>query len=497
VKRTLSIPKRRLLAALTLLLTLSGGTGCTVFGDYNVATEEPRRAFLSGNFDAAVKGYSEELDAVNDSLLYRLEAAMAAHVGKSYRESFQLFDVAYKRVVEYQDRALMDAANIAQQVGRIVVNEKTVPYTGEIFEQVLLQAYQAKNVYLSGERDGVITEALRCYDIIKKARRIYEEELRVTQERAEQEQQDAPFDAEDVRAKMRKAYAYQDKLKDPEDVYDLRYVRFLVAWLRDAVADRQADYNSALIDMKFVADRFGEVDFVRRDLARLTGLSGDPEGAQQLYQQYGLKPVPRDWGSVALFFEAGTAPKKRQFKMIFPTATGAAAFAMPIYEPTPNPVAGAVLHVGNQQAETLVMTDLEQVAYRYHNDRLPLMIARQIIRLALKIAVQEGGRAALQNNADGWAALAWTVSASVWNVVSEQADLRCWRTLPHTLQATRLYLPAGDYPLKVSLIGAGGGTLGTHELGTIRIAPGRHRMINARSLGRALHSDVPQEDYDG
>ncbi|MBL4846744.1 MAG: hypothetical protein JKY65_14575 [Planctomycetes bacterium] len=498
------ITRRRATGRLLLLLLLPLiSSGCTVFGDYNVATHEAREAFMAGHFDQAVAKYSEGLEVINDSLLYRLEAGMSAHVGQDYERSFQLFDRAYRRVVEYQDRALLNAANVGQQIGRILVNEKTAPYEGEVFEQILLQAYQAKNVFIKGDREGVVTEALRCMDIQDKARRLYEEELRTTEaEATKQTSSGEGFDAKEVDAEMRKAYSYpnQGELNTAEAVYDMRYVRYLIAFLRDAVATSEADYNSALIDMKFVADTFGAVPFVQRELARLTRLSGDREGAKIMREEAGLQPLPRGAGSVTLFLEAGTAPMKRQFKMIFPTYSGAAAFAMPIYEPTRNPIRTAILEVGGQQSEALCLTDLQEVAFRYHRDRLPLMIARQIIRLAAKIGLQEGGRAVIANTGSGVAsqagALAWTISASVWNVVSEQADLRCWRTLPRTLSVTRIYLPPGDYPARLILLNDQGAQVGVHELGEIRIATGRHRMINARTLGTTVHSDLSRESYD-
>lgn len=493
------LSRPHVLCSALLSLALIGSSGCTTFSDYNESTREPREAFLRGDFDAAVAGYREGMDAINDSLLYGLEAGMAAHVGRSYGQSFDLLDASYRKVVAYQDRALIEAADLTQKVGSVLVNDKTLPYTGEVFEQVLLQAYQAKNVYLAGKDENVITEAKRTYDLVDKGRKIYEQELRGSQKLADEKR--AAVDSGEIESKMREAYAYEGLLlDDPEDVYDLRYVRYLLAFLRDAVADRQADHNAALIDMKYVADRYPDVPFVRRELARLTRLSGDKPGADAMLQRWGMKPLARGVGSVALFLESGLAPRKREFKMIFPTATGAAAFAMPIYEPLKNPVTSAVLVIGGSEEQTLLLTNLEQVCYRYHNDRLPLMIARQIIRLAIKIGVQEGGRAAIANNVDGIGgaagALAFTIGASVWNVVSEQADLRCWRTLPQSLQATRIYLPPGDYPAHVELLGPGGSRVARHDLGTIRIAAGKHRMINARSLGRQLHVDIRREPYD-
>ena len=85
---------------------------------------------------------------------------------------------------------------------------------------------------------------------------------------------------------------------------------------------------------------------------------------------------------------------------------------------------------------------LESVAFRYFRDRMPLMIAKQIIRIAAKVGLQEGGHAIIKNQGKteknnevvAILALVWDVLSSIWNVVSEQADLRCWRNFPCPLK---------------------------------------------------------------
>ncbi len=482
---------------LVLALACLAGSGCTVFGDYNVATEDAQAHFRSGDFDLAVAEFSEHLDDANDSLLYHLEAGLAAHVGKGYPTSRRLLATAYQQVAEYQERALVSASDVAQTVGSILVNEKTIPYTGAVFEQLLLQTYQARNYYLEGRRDEVLPEVLRTYDIQDQARKIYEAELQATEQEATNRR--GELDVQAIDAEMREAYAYGEVPATPEDVYDPRYVRYLSAWLRDALADRRADYNAALVDLKRVAERFGDVPFVQRDLARLTAASGDARGAKQLLEQAGLEPLPAEAGSVALFFECGAAPFKEELKVIFPTYRGAAAFAMPIYERSPSRVAGARLIVGDEEADTVTLSSVTEMAFQYHRDRLPLMIAKQIIRIAAKVGVQEAGHSVIANQKGQYSELAawgWTISASIWNVLSEQADLRCWRTLPDRLCATRLYLPPGTYPAAVVLLDVDGRPLSKYELGSLVIAPGRHRMINARAIGTSLYCDVPAEPYD-
>ncbi|MCO5171683.1 MAG: hypothetical protein M9894_35720 [Planctomycetes bacterium] len=485
--------RRRLghLAAALLLAPLGGG--CTVFTDYNDETRDPRRAFERGDFAGALAGYRQGLDATNDSLLYHLEGGAAAHVGGLYPDSMRLFEVAYRKIEEYQQRAL--AGDAAQVAASILVNEKTISYTGAVFEQVLLQAYQARNYFLSGKRDGVIVEVLRCYDIVAKAREIYEQELSATQ--GEAARNNEGVDVAGVTATMRQTYDYGD-LSGAEDVYEINYVRYLNAFLREACATDSADFNAAWIDMKFVADRFGGEEFVRRDLARLARRSGAAEDAAAA--ERGLAPLPRDAGSVALFFECGMAPRKTEVKVYFPTYMGAAAIAMPKYEAVPNPAAAAMLVIGDQKVRTTTLSNVQSIAFRYQRDRLPLLIAKQVVRLAAKVAIQSGGAAVIRNNAgenaEAWAWL-YGIGMSIWNIASEQADLRAWRTLPQTMQVARVHLPEGQYPAKLVLLGPGGNPLNEVDLGVVSIKAGRHRMVNARSIGANLFADVPAEPYDG
>lgn len=488
----------------TALVSLS--SGCTVFSDYNASTEDARLAFEQGNFGAATAEYSEDLDASNDSLLYHVEAALAAEVGKGYDKSFKLLDGAYKIVRDYQERAIVSASDVAQTVGSFLVNEKTIPYTGAVFEQLMIQSYQARNLYLSGRKDQVLTEILRCYDIQTKARKIYEEELRTAEGQSEKDAQASGLKIADFDAEMRKAYDTNADLSEAGDVYDPAYIRYVNSFLRDATADRQSDYDDVLIDLKFVADRFGDRELIRRDMARASRLAGDPAGAKKW--EAGLPPLPKNAGSVCMLFESGMAPRKEEFKVTFmtPTGAGAASIAIPLYKGIPNSVKGATLIVGDQVSETLMLTNLESVAFRYFKDRLPLMIAKMVIRVAAKVGLTEAGTAVLDHQADTTdgetkvimqiLSFLWRIGSSIWNVVSEQADLRCWRTLPQTLSAARVYLPPGTYPARVIVRGAGGRELNTVDLGMITIAARKHRLVNARTLGSRLHWDLPEEPYD-
>jgi len=490
-------PSRLRLALLGLALC---GPGCTVFSDYGGATEDGREAFMRGDFAAALQEYEDGLDATNDALLYHFECGGVAHVGQRYEESFGYLDRAWEMVDAYQSQALAEEA--AQIVGSILVNEKTLSYTGHVFEQILMQGYNARNAFLDGDRDTARIEVRRSYLIQDRAKEIYRKELTAAEDEARAK--GTEVDVAGVQQELHEAYDYGD-LAAAEDVYNINYIRYLNAWIREVTAYDDADYNDAWLDLKYVASRFEDVQFIQRDLIRMAERLGARQRARAWRQKYGLDPLPEDYGSVALFFESGMAPALEEISVYFPTYKGVAKAAIPKYTPQPDPVSHALIELGDYSQPTTTLSNVDAIAFRYHQDRMPLIIAKMVIRLAVKIGVQSGGTAAIEQSTKGTKneglgqliALGFSAAASAWNVLSEQADLRCWRTLPKTLQATRLWVPAGDYPARLVLVGHGGSRVATYDLGTVRVQAGRHRMVNARSVGRRVFADVRREPYDG
>lgn len=495
VERRAAGARGRPWAALVLVCAVAPlGGGCTVFSDYNEQTEDALKDFQRGDFDAALAIYREDLNATNDSLLYHMEAGATAHYGKRYDESVRILDAAYDKIMQYVDNAKVTAGSVGQTAASFLVNEKTLSYDGKTFEHILVQGYQSRNRYMAGQRDLVATEIVRTRELQDEARLLFRAELEAAEDAKAEKAANTDIDQSGVAEKITEAYDYTD-LASPEEVYDVTWIRYLNGFLKEAIdpqsgtAGEQARAELAEISKLRPGDKV-----VARDLARLSGDSSADMKAK------GLEPIPARAGSVALFFESGQAPKLAEIKIYIPTGTGLAAVAFPKYEPIPNPVTGAVLVVGDERCETTTLSSVRQIAHRFHKDRLPVLIAKQIVRLAAKVAVQVGGTAAIANNGGENAQLAaagYSLLTSAYNVISEQADLRCWRTLPESLAVARVYLPEGEYPAKVMLLGQGGGTMATVDLGTISIKAGRHRMIDARSIGTSLFAASSKEEYDG
>ena len=72
-------------------------------------------------------------------------------------------------------------------------------------------------------------------------------------------------------------------------------------------------------------------------------------------------------------------------------------------------------------------------------DALPLVLARTILSSAAKAAAQY---AAARSAGDGWAGLAVNIAGSVYQYMTNDADLRAWTTLPKRIKLARFPTPA-------------------------------------------------------
>ena len=180
-------------------------------------------------------------------------------------------------------------------------------------------------------------------------------------------------------------------------------------------------------------------------------------------------------GDVLIFFGSGMAPRKTQIKISIPIPeVGIISMAFPKYEPVPNPVHYGALYdrQGHLYGRTFVLTDLEAIAIRNLDDRMTTLALKQVFRSAVKGAMVKTAR-----DQGGWAA---DLAANLYNVLTEQADLRCWQTLPQNLQVARVFLPAGRHELVFALHGKTGGRMQEKEF-VLDVRPGETIFVSART----------------
>jgi hypothetical protein len=125
------------------------------------------------------------------------------------------------------------------------------------------------------------------------------------------------------------------------------------------------------------------------------------------------------------------------------------------------------------------LLDVNMVAGQQLEKMMPLIIARAVVRRAIKTAVTTGGSKAVghsnKKNADA-IELGFAIANLLWTA-AERADTRSWSSLPAQIHVARLPLPAGVHAVR----------LGHGMEAEVRIAPGRdaYAVVVQPDAGRA------------
>jgi hypothetical protein len=492
---------------------LLASQGCAVVEDHNENFHPVYQSMMDGNFTATLGDEDFQKNKANklDGLCYQLDAGILANLAGDYKRSIKEFEAANATMGFHEDRGTT-VGSVTEQAGSILLNEKTIPYKGEGFEKILVSAYQAKNYLFDGSVSEAGVEVRACYEKQAFVKEQYDKELSEAEEKKKDPGVDKAVDFGKAYKDATSKVTYPE-LSSAESIYQLAYVEYLC----QLVAERKEDIQEAKISAQKCYAIRPDLKFVAQDFIRLARAGGSAYQVKEVVEKNpGLKIPGKTEGSVAVLFEQGMAPHKEEFAIVFPIRTGVGKFALPLYHtssdchcgdkfhrnPGENVGAHVRLVVGDQTCESGVLTDLTTVAFRYHKDRMPLLITKAIIRTVLKAAAAEAtheGVKAAVGKKSGWgeaAGFAAGFAVSVAGAATEQADLRAWLSLPASFQAARVWLPQGEYPAKLELLDGSGNAIASEDLGTLKVKASAVRFVDARSLGRRFVVRSRHEEWD-
>ena len=176
----------------------------------------------------------------------------------------------------------------------------------------------------------------------------------------------------------------------------------------------------------------------------------------EAWKQIDLNPVEKDSGKMVVLYEDGWIQQKQE---IFITL-GAVAIAYPVYkfnwtEPQPMSIYASSGELGS----TYPISYMDSLAVRALQEEAKWRIIRQAARVAVKGGTFAAGTtatalgAASGNNYMQAAGIGVMVASSIYNNLSENADLRCWMTLPENVQILIANLPPGEHKLTFEPMG--------------------------------------------
>lgn len=423
-------------------------TGCATYSERMRLMEQ---ALARQDPAAALAQLEADSGRRRNRPLHYLHKGMLLRMGGDYAASNEAFAVAKKLMDDNQ------ALSLREQAGTVLLNEETTSYVGDPHERILLHFYMALNYLQLGKRDDARVEALQA-------------DLRLR----------------DL-AREPSAGAHGDYHDDAA----MRYLSGIIFETLGAWSDAMIAYRKAYQAYRDAPALYpdGIPTSLKTDLLRLAQRLGLDDELQRYRDEFAI--TERDssadlqrQGELILLFNNGLAPIKREHSiMVSPLiyhsdnvhvlavydSHSLIRISTPYYQSRSAAGRRIRVSIAGNDYHGAVIEDVDRIARASLARRMPAIIARAVLRAALKKELQD--RAADRNGVLG---LATAVAA----VASEIADTRSWFTLPHDIQLTRIALPPGHYALDLTLLDAGGKAVQNFHYPDIEIRAGDRTFLS-------------------
>jgi len=422
------------------MVVLVFGVGCQSYTAQNLAASG---SWIRGDVHGAVGNYSTRARKAprRDAVIWNLELGTAQRAAGQFRASNESFAAAESVIDEYERRAKV---SVSRETAALVSNQASLPYEGRIYDKIMLNSYRGLNFLQLGDEAGARVEfnrVLRRQEdaVAAKKRQIARDERSIKQARGENENGAALLEDSRIQSRLDSAYSFLDTYK-ARGTYENPYAIFMRGLFFATHTTGNSDLETARHAFNQVVN-MTENEYVKREL-------------QHVEEQFAGKRIGP---MVHVIFETGRAPQRHETKIELPLfflgdgniPIFAAAF--PTLRPQYNYISALKVDGGGQNAQTLLLADMEAIIAREFIDELPTVQAKTILssvgKAAAAYAINRGARKQDENL--GLFAL---VATSIYQAAVNVADTRTWTTLPKQIQYCSLPLPA-DRKLKLS--GAG------------------------------------------
>ncbi|MFO1391042.1 MAG: hypothetical protein U1E94_02320 [Agitococcus sp.] len=413
---------------LILLLFLGLITGCanSVFVPYPARALSYQQALSTGMPQPALEANKKQLGS-RDALLALLEQGRIQQLAGDYAASKQSFTLALAKLDAIDQRATISLSHTASQGTALVSNDNAIPYQSNDYERIFVHQFQALNYIAVNDKEGALVEMRRAQffqekkpDNNNKQNSLSESALAEYKTRLTANQNLA----QRVTSSRQNAYAL---------------------YLAGVLYESQNQLDDAYIDYKKALSIAPDNSFLQNDVARLaTQLNRKNDLKELNLGNIKLNALKANEGTVAILYEEGFAPAKKELFLPFPWPEAWYTVAFPYYGDTwqsPMPLsvsAGPLKSAINSQ----VVTDTQALAARALQDNMVSMLIRQTLRAQTKHKLQQ------EATDKGGAIMGLLVGA--YNILSENADLRSWLTLPRFAHIARFNVNEGEQILTLN-----------------------------------------------
>ena len=387
--------------------------------------------FQGGQLEKSLRDY-EKPDTTGSPFLAGAESGTVAMAAGDWDAALRNLGKAAHEVEAIEKSALISPESLGETLLTWTVNESMKRYEGEGYERVLVHvglsiAYLAKG------------------------------------------------DLEAARVEVRQSNAL---LESEENLYEKKYGAGGLGHVLSAVTyEMEGRPDDAWIDYRRMREKGVGTELAAPALARLAAQMHREEELDPEERKFEVADSTADSASIVVIAGVGIGPFKREILLPIPTPSGLLQWAVPTFEPRPQPVSALEVTVagGDRSVRTIVVEDVGRVSKENLDDRIAWLAAKSAVRAVLKREVSQ--KLGEEGGTWGW------ILGTAFTVATERADLRSWQTLPDTWQAARVFLPPGTHELQIKALGGE-----TSPLGSFELDRGETMFILARTVETRLYA---------
>lgn len=401
----------------------------------------------TGDEEQAIAAFKKKTEKA-DRALYLMERGRIAHITGNFDASIKDFQEAIECFKEEEKKALISGTEVGANLAALATNDAAIPYEVKSFEKILVYQFQALNYLFSGDLNAAMIEMRRA-----------SAEQQYALERHEKALQRAAADLEKAKSNSSEIldaqYAGLDEYAGRvKNSFQNAYTFHTCAIIEEAYARCDPDgghmeLNSAYISYKKALEINPENLFLQRKALQLALELKMDDDYEEMKTRYSLidenidsRLNSENSGNLIILYEESFVPQLQAIKIPIPTPNGIISVDFPIYsfdkeEPD-------LLHVVLGETislESALCCDMRVLAVKNLKERLPIILAREIVRTGLS--------AVAQDQAKKKAGIAGAILGSAYELAMRRADLRGFYTLPRYCHVAHVSLPVGTHSLRL------------------------------------------------
>ncbi len=428
-------------------------SGCaSVIGSYPENTAPVKHAVAEKNYPQALKILTQNQARQNQDL-DGVERGRVEQLSGNFKASEMAYHQVIQDVQQQQLEAKIQVHRVLETTGSLLGNDQMLPYRLKSYEIVFLYTYQALNYLGEGDLTDALVSIRQGQNEQSYIQQTHEAELL----KAHQEAQKQGFDVntEDHSQYFQTTMAAAKGIKSSFENAFFYYFSALLF-------DMQGDYNNAFVSIQRALALSPDNPEIQKFLIQiLQQRSGNLDQMQRYLEKFGssqalVTPIPEHSDLVAVIVEQGWVQPLSSITVPILTFTHDASqggtlnfngvmFSIPIYAKSSVVPLIAEVKIDHQRTTLPVLMSVKPLAAKALTEDYPIIIVREVLRVIAKQVL------AAQVQRKG--GLAGEVAVLVYNVVSSNADLRSWLTLPQDIQVWQDFLPLGPHRLSIEVNG--------------------------------------------